>query len=193
MTIDAALPVGGTLLVIVLSFSVIPYVVFWVTVRIWPKGHSRRFEFEGEIDHVDWWNLPIWVGGVAIRSVLDGSAARLAERRSVPGATQTSLRAVVGRILRRRPHRMSQISITDNNGQTWVFREMNGDALSIVDFEPGSDGGLVPTRGGIQVLRLGPEEAPTSSPSPDARQTRGTWRAGRSPAGHRTPRSGPRR
>ena len=73
---------GGRLIAVVATYAVCPYLVLWLAVRLWPKGHPRRAEYLAEYDVVPWYSRPLWVADVAIRSLLDGTAARHRTRRS---------------------------------------------------------------------------------------------------------------
>jgi len=73
----AGLLTGKVLWAVVLAYSVFPYAALWVVVRCWPKDDDRRRQYLADYADVEWWMRPIWVGDVSIRSVLDGTAARL--------------------------------------------------------------------------------------------------------------------
>ena len=77
----AAAITGHPVFALVLAYSVFPYAVLWVAVRCWPKGDPRRAQYLADYEDVPWLKRPLFVGDVAIRSLLDGLEIRNRNRR----------------------------------------------------------------------------------------------------------------
>jgi hypothetical protein len=83
-----------TLLVLVVCYSVMPYLVLWIVVRCWPRDHPRRAEYLAEYDAVHLFMRPFWVADAAIRSLTDGLACRISLLRQNYRLTRADRRAV---------------------------------------------------------------------------------------------------
>lgn len=75
---------GWPLLLLVLTYSVWPYLVLWVVLRCWPPGHPRREEWLADYDAVPMWRRPFWVGDVFAQCITNGLAARWRSRQGRP-------------------------------------------------------------------------------------------------------------